>query len=44
MEVDDEEEEVDNIFEREMSLVDQQLRYLNKKKSDEQEEDRKLKH
>jgi hypothetical protein len=41
---DDEEEEVDNIFEREMGLVDQELRYLNKKKSDEQEEDRELKH
>jgi hypothetical protein len=41
---DDEEEEVDNIFEREMGLVDQELRYLNKKKSDEQEEDRGLKH
>ena len=36
----DDEEEPDNIFEREMGLVDQELRYLNKKKSDEQEEDR----
>ena len=26
-----------------MGLVDQELRYLNKKKSDEQEEDRELK-
>ena len=36
----DDEEEPENIFEREMGLVDQELRYLNKKKSDEQEEDR----
>ena len=39
----DDEENTDNIFEREMGLVDQELMYLNKKKSDEQEEERELK-
>ncbi len=39
----DDEEDTENIFEREMGLVDQELRYLNKKKRDEQEEDRELK-
>jgi hypothetical protein len=36
----DDEQETDNIFEREMDLVDQELRYLSLKKSDEPDENR----
>ena len=31
-------EEADNIFEREMQLIDQELKYLNLKKNEEMEE------
>ena len=31
-------EEADNIFEREMQLIDQELKYLNLKKNEEKEE------
>ena len=36
----DDEQETDNIFEREMDLVDQELRYLSLKKSEEPDENR----